>query len=69
MSSSRTILLAEKEEKVEETVGKEVNDNDDDEFSLTAKEGGIWRTYELQCEEMSCLIHEEFASDAWNMTI
>ena len=68
-TSSRTILRAEKEEKVEETEGKGVNDNDDDEFSLTAKNGGIWRTYELQCEEMSCLIHEEFACDAWNMTI
>lgn len=66
-TSSRTIFQEEKKEKVEETVGKEVNDNDDDEFSLTAKNGGIWRTYELQCEEMSCLIHEEFACDAWNI--
>jgi hypothetical protein len=47
--------------------GKEVNDDDDDEFSLKSKNGGIWRTYELQCEEMSCLIHEEFASDAWSI--
>jgi hypothetical protein len=51
--------------------GKEVNDDDHDnnvdEFSLLSKNGGIWRTYELQCEEMSCLIHEEFASDAWNI--
>jgi hypothetical protein len=51
----------------EEEEGKEVNDDDDDEFSLKSKNGGIWRTYELQCEEMSCLIHEEFASDAWNI--
>jgi len=29
--------------------------------------GGIWRTYELQCEEMTCLIHEEFHKDAWNI--
>ncbi|KAL7529555.1 hypothetical protein ACHAXR_003027, partial [Thalassiosira sp. AJA248-18] len=31
------------------------------------EKGGMWRTYELQCEEMTCLIHEEFHSDAWNM--
>mmetsp|Transcript_27925 Transcript_27925/g.51489 ORF Transcript_27925/g.51489 Transcript_27925/m.51489 type:complete len:300 (+) Transcript_27925:164-1063(+) len=30
-------------------------------------QGGIWRTYELQCEEMTCLIHEELRSDAWNI--
>ena len=29
--------------------------------------GGIWRTYELHCEEMTCLIHEEFHCDAWNI--
>lgn len=29
--------------------------------------GGMWRTYELQCEEMTCLIHEEFHRDAWNI--
>ena len=29
--------------------------------------GGMWRTYELQCEEMTCLIHEEFHNDAWNI--
>ena len=37
------------------------NPNDvDDKF-----DGGMWRIYELQCEEMTCLIHEEFRSDAW----
>jgi hypothetical protein len=29
--------------------------------------GGIWRTYELQCEEMNCLIHEEFHRNAWDI--
>ena len=29
--------------------------------------GEMWRTYELQSEEMTCLIHEEFHSDAWNI--
>ena len=28
-------------------------------------QGGMWRTYELQCEELTCLIHEEFHRDAW----
>mmetsp|Transcript_21616 Transcript_21616/g.46881 ORF Transcript_21616/g.46881 Transcript_21616/m.46881 type:complete len:327 (-) Transcript_21616:1297-2277(-) len=28
-------------------------------------EGGMWRTYELQCEELTCLIHEEFLTEAW----
>lgn len=67
-SSSRTILRAEKTEKEEEEteVGKEVNDNNDD-FPIVSKNGRIWRTYELQCEEMSCLIHEEFTCDAWNI--
>ena len=32
-------------------------------------EGGMWRTYELQCEEMTCLIHEEFSRDAWDHDI
>jgi len=36
------------------------NDDIDDKF-----DGGMWRIYELQCEEMTCLIHEEFRSDAW----
>ncbi|KAL7473111.1 hypothetical protein ACHAXS_013500 [Conticribra weissflogii] len=31
-------------------------------------EGGIWRTYELQCEEMLCIIHEEFRPNAWNIS-
>lgn len=29
--------------------------------------GGIWRTYELQCQEMTCLIHEEFHRNAWEI--
>ncbi|KAL3772608.1 hypothetical protein ACHAWU_002514 [Discostella pseudostelligera] len=29
--------------------------------------GGMWRTYKLQCEEMTCLIHEEFHRDAWDL--
>lgn len=28
---------------------------------------GIWRTYELRCEEVTCLIHEEFHEDTWNL--
>ncbi|KAL3806934.1 hypothetical protein ACHAXA_009490 [Cyclostephanos tholiformis] len=42
------------------------NDDDhhrDDEFGM----GGIWRTYELRSEEMTCLIHEEFRGDAWDV--
>ena len=39
---------------------EEPNDNIDDKF-----DGGMWRIYELQCEEMTCLIHEEFHNDAW----
>jgi hypothetical protein len=40
------------------------DDHDDgDEFGR----GGVWRTYELQSEEMTCLIHEEFRGDAWNI--
>lgn len=34
----------------------------------SAFHGGIWRTYELQCEEMTCLIHEEFHRDAWDIS-
>eukprot|EP00804_Cyclotella_cryptica_P019987 CCRYP_007869-RC/>CCRYP_007869-RC protein AED:0.02 eAED:0.02 QI:2232/1/1/1/0.66/0.25/4/1921/317 len=30
--------------------------------------GGMWRTYELQCEEVTCLIHEEFHHNAWNVS-
>ncbi|KAL9189336.1 hypothetical protein ACHAXT_011826 [Thalassiosira profunda] len=30
-------------------------------------EGGMWRTYELQSDEMTCLIHEEFHRDAWSI--
>ena len=41
-------------------VREEPNDDIDDKF-----DGGMWRIYELQCEEMTCLIHEEFRSDAW----
>jgi len=41
-------------------VREEPNDNIDDKF-----DGGMWRIYELQCEEMTCLIHEEFHNDAW----
>jgi hypothetical protein len=29
--------------------------------------GGIWRTYKLQCEEITCLICEEFHHDVWNV--
>ena len=31
-------------------------------------DSGMWRTYELKCEEMTCLIHEEFREDAWNIS-
>ena len=38
------------------------SNNDVNEFH-----GGLWRTYELQCEELTCLIHEEFHKDSWNI--
>ena len=41
-----------------------VNDNKD----TSLFDGGIWRTYELKCDEMTCLIHEEFHKDAWNIS-
>ena len=37
------------------------------EFQEEGEEGGMWRTYKLQCEEMTCLIHEEFHEDAWEL--
>ena len=40
------------------------NDNKD----ISLFDGGIWRTYELKCDEMTCLIHEEFHKDAWNIS-
>lgn len=41
-----------------------ISDNDNDALF----DGGIWRTYELKCEEMTCLIHEQFHKDAWNIS-
>lgn len=41
-----------------------VNNNKD----TSLFDGGIWRTYELKCDEMTCLIHEEFHKDAWNIS-
>ena len=44
--------------------GSSFDDRDDgDDLGM----GGVWRTYELQSEEMTCLIHEEFRGDAWNI--
>lgn len=39
----------------------------EEEDSANEFRGGLWRTYELQCEELTCLIHEEFHRDAWNI--
>ena len=36
---------------------------------MTRFEGGMWRIYELKCEEMTCLIQEEFHKDAWNISV
>ena len=32
-----------------------------------SKRRGMWRTYELRCEEVTCLIHEEFHEDTWDL--
>jgi hypothetical protein len=29
--------------------------------------GGLWRRYVLECEEMTCDIHEQFTSNAWEI--
>lgn len=44
-------------------LSSDVNGN----FEQSAFHGGIWRAYELKCEEMTCLIHEEFHRDAWDI--
>lgn len=31
------------------------------------EEGGLWRQYELSCDELTCLITEVFEADAWNI--
>jgi hypothetical protein len=46
-----------------------VNDDDDDNHDDGFGVGGIWRTYELRSEEITCLIHEEFRCDAWDVMI
>jgi hypothetical protein len=48
--------------------GKDLNDNSSGTNDVSFFEGGIWRTYELKCDEMTCLIHEEFHKDAWNIS-
>jgi hypothetical protein len=48
--------------------GKDFNDNSSGTNDVSFFEGGIWRTYELKCDEMTCLIHEEFHKDAWNIS-
>lgn len=30
-------------------------------------EGGFWRDYTLQCNELSCRIHEDFIPDMWDL--
>ena len=30
-------------------------------------DGGMWRTYTLECRELSCVIREDFVSNAWNI--
>lgn len=42
------------------------DDHDDDDDALLF-DGGIWRKYELKCEEMTCFIHEQFHKDAWSI--
>mmetsp|Transcript_26917 Transcript_26917/g.44846 ORF Transcript_26917/g.44846 Transcript_26917/m.44846 type:complete len:151 (-) Transcript_26917:22-474(-) len=58
------------------------NDNDDDdaienndntaEHSNNNRQqqhtGGLWRLYELRCNEVSCRIREDFHPQAWKMT-
>ena len=29
--------------------------------------GGLWRTYQLCCCELTCTIREEFSSNVWNL--
>ena len=45
---------------IEEGGGEEEEEEEEE-------DGGMWRTYRLQCEEMTCLIHEEFHKDAWDL--
>lgn len=44
-----------------------LSENMNGDFNHSIFHGGIWRTYELKCEEMTCLIHEEFHRDAWDI--
>lgn len=30
-------------------------------------DGGMWRTYTLECRELSCVIREDFVPDAWSI--
>lgn len=30
-------------------------------------DGGMWRTYTLECRELSCVIREDFVSNAWSI--
>ncbi|KAL3792516.1 hypothetical protein ACHAW5_005145 [Stephanodiscus triporus] len=55
---------AEREQNGED--GPSLRDDDDDDDKLFGL-GGVWRTYELRSEEMTCLIHEEFRRDAWHI--
>ena len=31
------------------------------------EDGGMWRTYTLECRELSCVIREDFVSNAWSI--
>jgi len=31
-------------------------------------EGGLWRSYQLKCQELTCNIREEFSVDIWGIT-
>jgi len=33
------------------------------------KDGGVWRTYTLKCDILSCEILEDFVNDAWNLDL
>jgi Cupin-like domain len=37
-------------------------------FNHNGDRGGFWRDYTLQCKELSCRIHEEFAPNMWDYT-
>ncbi len=53
-SSSRTTARKSKSEI--ESIGERVIEEEEDEDEFSKFQGGMWRSYKLQCEEMTCLI-------------